>query len=68
MLQAIQIMLMTVLIAVVVGFMISFMIWSLTIILNSGNKEKAVKDNEEFETAVAIAVAVSTLAANPKQG
>lgn len=68
MLQAIQIMLMTVLIAVVVGFMISFMIWSLTIILNSGNKEKAVKDNEEFETAVAIAAAVATLAANPKQG
>lgn len=68
MLQAIQIMLMTVLIAVVVGFMISFMIWSLTIILNSGNKEKVVKDHEEFETAVAIAAAVATLAANPKQG
>ncbi len=65
--QAIQIMLMTALISVGIGFLVSFMIWILTLLLNLGRKEEVAEGNEDMETALAIAATIAALNSNRKQ-
>lgn len=56
--QALQVMFLTIVIAAVVGFLVSFLIFLLTKLVNIGKKseeEEKTLQNEELETALALA-------------
>ena len=58
MLQAIQIMLVTILLAIVTGFLVSFLIWILCRLLQP--RAKASDEGEHIALAVALAVTKKT--------
>ncbi len=56
--QALQVMFLTIVIAAIVGFLVSFLIFLLTKLVNIGKKseeEEKTLQNEELETALALA-------------
>ncbi len=61
--QALQIMFLTIIISTIVGFMVSFLIFLLTKLVNIGKKseeQEKTLQNEELETALALAAVFAT--------